>query len=200
MDASSAAALDVPWLLAALEPAGPYGQIAFDDLRPFVRGEEDAARARARRVAELAASLDAGTLDAVRETLRGMPDAAPAIARASMGDTLGDANLLELQRFCDAAARTATLLAGADVPEATNDAVRETARALEPGRSGKFGFYLADDFDARLAAARTATSRAQAEFDAASGRSRQREPAGRPPATSRRRRRSIRKRSSSLSS
>ena len=174
MDASSAAALDVPWLLAALEPAGPYGQIAFDDLRPFVRGEEDAARARARRVAELAASLDAGTLDAVRETLRGMPDAAPAIARASIGDTLGDANLLELQRFCDAAARTATLLAGADVPEATNDAVRETARALEPGRSGKFGFYLADDFDARLAAARTATSRAQAEFDAASGRSRQR--------------------------
>ena len=139
MDASSAAALDVAWLVAALEPAGPYGQIAFEELRPFARGEEDAARARARRVAEIAATLDGGTLDAVRETLRGMPDAAPAIARASMGDTLGDANLLEIQRFCDACRknRDAARRRGRSRGDRTTRCVRPRARSSRgaPGSS-----------------------------------------------------------------
>ncbi len=174
VDGPGATAIDVAWLVAAVEPVSPYGERSFDELRPFVRGEESAARDRAARIAALAASIDESRLDTVRETLRGMPDAGPAIARASMGDTLTDANMLELQRFCDAAERAEALLAGTDVPRVANQAIREVARVLEPGRSGKFGFYLADGFDARLASARVSAARAQAEFDAARGRAIQR--------------------------
>ncbi|MEO6836584.1 MAG: hypothetical protein ABI231_11870 [Candidatus Tumulicola sp.] len=171
LDAASAQALAFAWLANAVRPVSEYGERVFADLRPFKPGEEAAASARAQRIAGVAATFDSARLDAVRDALRGAPDAVGAIARASMGDVLADANFLELQRFCDAIARVDSLGAGVPgIEPVANDAVRAAGRALEPGRSGKFGFYLADAFDGRLAAERAELARAQAEFDAARGR------------------------------
>lgn len=171
LDAASAHALGFADLRAAVAPVSEYGERVFAELEPFRPGEEDAAQARAQRIAGVAKAVDGTRLDAVRETLRAAPDAAGAIARASMGDVLGDANFLELQRFADAVTRIDALLAGAPgFPPLEDDGVRDVARALELGRAGKFGFYLADSFGAELAAARAALVRVQAEFDAARGR------------------------------
>jgi DNA mismatch repair protein MutS2 len=171
LDAASAHALAFDWLAAALKPASDYGDRAFAKLVPFAPGEEAQAFARATCVAGVAAAVDASKLDAAREALRGAPDASGAVARASMGDVLSDPNFLELQRLFDAMSRVDALLAGAPgVPHVANEAVVAVARALELGRTGKFGFYLADAFDATLAAARDRLAQSQAEFDAARGR------------------------------
>ena len=171
LDASGAHALSFAWLRAQVAPAGDYGEREFSGIVPFVPGQEAIASQRARRIAGLAAAADAQRLDAVRETLRNAPDAAGAIARASMGGTLTDAHLLELQRFGDAVARVDALLEGVvGVTPASNDAVAVVARQLELGRAGKFGFYLADGFDGSLTSSRDALTRAQAELDAARGR------------------------------
>jgi hypothetical protein len=171
LDAASAQALAFAWLAGATGPASEYGERVFAELRAFVPGEEAAAHDRARRVAGVAEAVDIERLDAVREALRGAPDAAGAIARASMGEALADANLLELQRFCDAIERVDGLMSGIPgVVPVANDAVRAVARALELGRTGKFAFYLADAFDLALSAARTRLAQMQAEFDASRGR------------------------------
>jgi DNA mismatch repair ATPase MutS len=171
LDAASANALAFDWLAAAVAPASDYGDRIFTLATPFVPGEEAQAFARASRIAGVAAAIDASKLDAAREALRNAPDASGAIARASMGDVLSDPNFLELQRLFDAMVRVDTQLAGApEVSAITNDAVRTVARALELGRSGKFGFYLADGFDGSLATARARLAQLQAEFDAARGR------------------------------
>jgi len=171
LDAASAQALAFDWLVAALAPASDYGDRAFAALRPFAPGREAEASARASRIAGIAAAVDSEKLDAAREALRAAPDASGAIARASMGDVLSDPNFLELQRLFDAMSRVDALLEGAPgvAPVATG-AVRAVARTLERGRTGKFGFYLSDDFDARLATARAELAKANAEFDAARGR------------------------------
>jgi hypothetical protein len=172
LDAVTVQALDFAWLHKAVAPASEYGRRVFEEIRPFAGGEERKAFARATQIAELAAAADDERLDAVRDVMRLAPDAAGAIARASMGDVLEDAQLFELQRFCDAIARTDALLAGiAGIATVANDAVRATARALEPGRTGKYGFYLADTFADGVASARAALVRSQAELDAARGRS-----------------------------
>ncbi|MBV8654461.1 MAG: hypothetical protein JO160_00355 [Candidatus Eremiobacteraeota bacterium] len=171
IDPASAQALDFAWLARAVEPAGEYGRRAFEELRPFVPGQEAAAFERASRIALLASAADEERLDAVRDVLRQSPDATGAIARASMGDVLDDAQLFELQRFCDAIERTGSLLAGvAGIESAAGDAIRSIARVLEPGRSGKYGFYLADAFAPEVSSARAALVRAQAELDAVRGR------------------------------
>lgn len=171
LDAEGAQALDAAWLLETIAPVSEYGARAFEAMRPFAPGEETAAAARAREVAALASGMEETRLDAAREVLRGVADAAVAIARASMGETLGDANLLELQRFFDAIERIDALVRDvASLEPVGSPATREVARALELGRAGKFGFYLADDFDAALARARAAHASAQAAFDAACGR------------------------------
>ena len=171
LDPASAQALAFAWLAQAVRPASEYGERIFLTLRPYAPGDEASARARTRRVADAAASLDDARLDAVRDALRGAPDAAGAIARASMGEVLADADFLELQRFGDAIARVDGLVSGAlGFEPIAGDAVRAAGRALEPGRSGKFGFYLSDAFDAGLAAARSQLARLQAEFDAVRGR------------------------------
>jgi hypothetical protein len=175
LDTTSAQALHFAWLSLALEPASEYGDRVYAGIQPFAPGEEAAAQARAALVSGVAESLDAARLDAVRDALRGSPDAAGAIARASMGDVLADAHLFELQRFCDAIVRVDALLDGVPgIDKISNEAVAITARALESGRTGKFAFYLADSFDGVLAASRTRLSRAQAELDAARGRTAQR--------------------------
>ena len=169
-DAATAQALACQWLVEAVRPAGEYGDRVFETLRPFAPGEERDAQARAARIAGIAAAVDRSRLDAVRDALRGAPDVAAAIARASMGDVLGDASLLELLRFGDAVESvdaTAGAILGRPI---LSDGVRATRRALEPGRSGKFGFYLDDAFDGRLTGARTQLSHAQAALGAARGR------------------------------
>lgn len=170
LDAASAHALAFDWLVAALAPASDYGDRVFALLEPFPPGDEARAFARSTRIAEIAGAIDASKLDAAREAMRAAPDASAAIARASMGDVLSDPNFLELQRLFDAMSRVDALLAGAGVPALASDAVRSVARTLEMGRSGKFGFYLADAFDVTLAAARDRLAQSQAEFDAARGR------------------------------
>ncbi len=112
----------------------------------FSRVKSAKQQRRAGLIAEVA-RLDGSRLDAVRGALAELPDAAPAIARASMGDVLEDPNFLELQRFCEIVARIDELLDGAPLPAILDDAVRAVGTALYAGRSEKMGFYLADAFD-----------------------------------------------------
>ena len=120
-----------------LAPAGPYGEERFAALEPFVPGQETQAAARAGRVARVAEALDQAQLDAAREIARRVPDAASAVARASMGDALDDANFLELQRFFDACQALDALIGGcADLPRTASAPLRECAGALERGRVG----------------------------------------------------------------
>jgi DNA mismatch repair protein MutS2 len=170
LDATSAQAIGFAWLHAALAPAGPYGEAIFAQLQPFAPGEEDAAKQRAERIARIAAHHDETQLDALREIVRDVPDASTAIARASMGDLLDDANLLELQRFFDACERLDSLAASDDLPPTVSASLRTCAIALERGRAGRFGFYLDDAFDAALGAARAELAQAQAEYNSAAGR------------------------------
>lgn len=169
LDEVSARAFDFAFLREAISPASEYGVRVFEQLRPYVPGEEAAAQERAASIASVARELGK-QLDVAREVLRGVPDAAGAIARASMGDNLSDPNFLELQRFFDACARLDALNSGGALPTTVNAAVMTCARALETGRAGKFGFYLADAFDVTLATARAELVRAQAELDAVRGR------------------------------
>lgn len=170
LDEVSAKAFDFAYLRAALAPASEYGERIFSQLQPFTPGQEFAAQARAEQIARVARVLDSAQLDTAREIFRNVPDAATAIARASMGDALSDANLLELQRFFDACRRIDALGEAASLPRCTNAAVVAAAASIEIGRAGKFGFYLADAFDERLSRARADLGRAQAEYDAVRGR------------------------------
>ncbi|HKE37211.1 MAG TPA: hypothetical protein VKB39_07260, partial [Candidatus Baltobacteraceae bacterium] len=175
VDSATAQALDFAWLAKAISPASEYGRRVFAELVPFVTGEEERASQRAGTIDALAQAADVARFDAVRDALRAAPDASAAVARASMGDVLADPSLFELQRFCDAVARVDSLLEGmAPVGAIANDAVREIGAALEGGRAGRFGFYLADGFDSELREARELAARLQAEFDAARGRTAER--------------------------
>jgi DNA mismatch repair protein MutS2 len=171
LDEASARALEFRWLRHALSPASAYGDRVFDRAKPFAPGQEREAHARAQRIGAIAATASPAALDAMREVFRNVADAANAIARASMGDVLGDANMLELLRFFDACARLDALSEGVHaLPRAASAAVRTCAQRFELGRAGKFGFYLADGFDPALAKARAALAKAQAEYDAVRGR------------------------------
>ncbi|MDQ2865004.1 MAG: hypothetical protein M3R51_02140 [Candidatus Eremiobacteraeota bacterium] len=171
LDQVSAQAVGFPYLRAALAPASEYGDRVFAELVPYLPGQEDAARVRASKIAGIARALAPAQLDTAREIFRNVPDAASAIARASMGDTLRDADFLELQRCFDACARIDVLCRDTGLPACVNDGVLACARALEIGRAGKLGFYLSDAFESELAAARSEFGRAQAEYDAVRGRS-----------------------------
>jgi DNA mismatch repair protein MutS2 len=175
LDEQTASAVGAAWLREALRPASEYGARIFAEQPPFRPGDETAARRRSEHIVRIAASLGGERLDAARDLFRNVPDAASAVARASMGSVLEDAEFLELQRFFDACARIDALLGvGTGQPRSANDAVTVAARALELGRAGRFGFYLADAFDAELARSRAAAARAQAEYDAVRSRARER--------------------------
>ncbi|HLX25366.1 MAG TPA: hypothetical protein VKR05_00120 [Candidatus Cybelea sp.] len=174
LDAASAHAIGFEWLANAVAPVSPYGDRAFSQTRPFLAGEEAAAQERAERIAALAAALDAERLGGIRAALAQLPDAAGAIARASMGDLLDDPQLLELQRFCRTIERVESLLAPWTQREPlSNDGVRALGVALAPGNRNELGFYLADAFDPELKVARERLERAQAELDSARGRERE---------------------------
>lgn len=171
LDAASAAVLGFEWLAKAVSPVSPYGERHFEVLRPFGAGDEALAESRAKSIGAIAAELDAERLEAVRAALGDLPDAAGAIARASMGDVLDDPNFLELRRFCATIERIDGLLAGrTSCSQISNEAVRAVDGALAIGDAGGSGFYLADAFDAELQRARERLAREQAELDAARGR------------------------------
>jgi DNA mismatch repair protein MutS2 len=171
LDASSAEMLGFSWLRDAVAPVSVYGERLFDQIEPFVPGEENRARERALRIAAVSAAADGGRLDAVRNVLRNAPDVSAAMARASMDDVLTDAHFYELLRLSDAQDRIDELLeAIPGLPKAQTPGSCVIGRTLEPGRTGALGFYLADAFDAELATARGNLSRAQAEYDSAVGR------------------------------
>ncbi|MDQ2679428.1 MAG: hypothetical protein M3Y21_00165 [Candidatus Eremiobacteraeota bacterium] len=166
IDAPTGAALQLDWLEAALEPVSEYGRREFAAASPFTTDQIDQLRAALNVVARFAETLDSARLDALAETLRGMPDASGAIARAAFGDTLADADFLELQRFCDGVVRVRSLLENVRVwPDDGTDETAAVASALERGRSGRFGFYLDDAFDEALSNARIAATAAQSALD-----------------------------------
>jgi DNA mismatch repair protein MutS2 len=173
LDPTTASALQIAWLDAAIEPVSEMGRRAAAELRPYPPGEEAAAQSRAEHVAATSAQFYAERVHAMRDALRTSPDPLPAVSRATMGDVLEDAHLLELLRFFDALARIDALTGEALAPF-VNEAVRPIADLLETGRAGKFGFYLSDDLDPQLAAFRAHAERAQAEYDSARGRLAQR--------------------------
>lgn len=166
LDAQSASALRFAWLQAALEPVSEPGRRSAARIVPFSPGQERDAQKHAAHIAHLAQRWSEERIQAAREALGSAPDPQNALARAGMGETLDEAEALELLRFLDAAARADALL---EAPSETlmDDAAREVARVLEPGRSGKFGFYLADGFDAALPRARERARAAQQAFAAA---------------------------------
>ena len=171
LDATTAGALNVAWLHAALEPAGEAGRRAAESIAPFRPGEETQARERAQTIVALAQRIERQHVDAMRDALRTAPDPISAISRAGMGGILSDANLLELLRFLDAVGRIDALLEASDAPmRYANESTRAVAHALEAGRAGKFGFFLSEKFDAQLAAARTNAESAQAQFESLRGR------------------------------
>jgi DNA mismatch repair ATPase MutS len=174
LDAGSARVIGFEWLANAVAPVSAYGDRAFAEILPFRAGEEAAAQQRAEEIAAAAAALDAERLDGIRAALAQLPDAAGAIARASMGDLLDDPQFLELQRFCATIERVDGSLASWSRRERlSNDGVRAVREALAPGNRNELGFYLADAFHTELKAAREHLDRAQAELDSARGRERE---------------------------
>lgn len=174
LDAGTAHVIGFEWLANAVAPVSPYGDRAFSEIFPFRVGEEAAAQKRAAGIAAVAAALDAERLDGIRAALAHLPDAAGAIARASMGDLLDDPQMLELQRFCATIERVESLLAPLTRREPlSNDGVRAVGAALDPGNRNELGFYLVDTFDPELKVARARLERAQAELDSARGRERE---------------------------
>jgi len=162
VDATTASALQTAWLYSQLQPVSEFGRRMYAEVAPYRPGQEQQAQTRSQDIADLARTLRPDQIDAMRDALRSSPDPLPAISRASMGDVLEDANLLELLRFLDAAKRTQ--------PALVADCVNALAASLEIGRAGKFAFYLSEKFDDDLAAARSAADRVQAEYDSARGR------------------------------
>lgn len=168
-DAATCSALDTAWIRAELEPVSEFGARVFERLTPYRPGAEHDAAEHAASVARSAERFTAAQIDAMRDALRVSPDPLAALSRAAMGEVLEDPHLLELMRFLDAAQRVEAI-----APGFLNEEHRSAARDLEPGRAGKFGFYLSEKFDTSLAAARERGDRAQAEYDAARGRLAQR--------------------------
>lgn len=167
-DGPTAQALAFEWLVEAVRPASSYGERVFSGMRPFAPGQESVATARALTVAGVATAAEEAALDAASAALRGVPDVSGAIARAAMDDVLGDADFLELLRFGDAVELVDALMASVPgVAHVGGEPVRAMRAALEPGRSGKFGFYLAGAYAGELSAARAELLRVQTEFDAA---------------------------------
>ena len=169
-DAATAAAIGADWLLAAIAPASAFGRAARTRERPFVRGDETAARTAIARVAWVARSVPAPTIAELRSKIAAAPNLFDTFGRARGGATLDDADFFELGRLGDALADVARL--------STSEALGETSLAfdcglrvaLAPGRTPARTFYLDDSFSDELLAARGELGRAQRAFDGARGR------------------------------
>ncbi len=162
LDAQSAELLGFKWLVTAVAPLSPYGARLFAGIEPFAPGQEAAAQARASQIARGAAQLSRERVAEMSAALDAVADVSGAVARASLGETLEDADLLELRRFCEALERL-------DLSAA---ATRALGELLAIGRTAGAEFYLADAFDEELAAKRAELARTQAGLDAVLGRER----------------------------
>jgi DNA mismatch repair protein MutS2 len=161
MDAGTAQALQAAWLMEEIAPVSEFGRRHFETMQPFRPGEERAAQQRSETIARLAAGVAPEELHRKREALRFSPDPAAALVRASMGEVLDDAQFLEMQRFLDAAAAAEGSLTAQ---------LRDLRGALEPGRTGTSGFYLADAFDPALGPARNRARTALIAYESARNR------------------------------
>jgi DNA mismatch repair ATPase MutS len=171
LDDASAQLLGFDWLVNAVAPISPYGARLFSELVPFRPGNEAAAESRARRIAEIGDGLHPDRIAAARSLLQQLPDIVGVVARASMGEMLDDPAFLELRQFCEMLERIdASLATSTLVQSVANDATHAVSEALAPGGNEAEGFYLADAFEAELAAVRAAYAQAQAELNAARGR------------------------------
>ena len=155
-NAYCAEAIGVPWLLDAIAPSGALGRRARQRERTFRPGDEAVARAALERVDRLAREHDAASLATLRATIGAAPDPGAALVRARAGGVLGDVDFFELQRFAGALAAAGLLPA--------QSVLRER---LAPGGTNDRTFYLADAFDAGLAAARAEAAARQAAYDTA---------------------------------
>lgn len=158
--------IGLPWLRAALAPVGTFGRRVDDATPLYAAGDEARARAEIAETAALAARLDRDGTDRLRAALRAVPEPAPIVARARVGDALTDVDFYELGRFVDAldALARAWDAAGGDA-ERRPPALGALRTLLAPGRE-RMGFYLADAFGAGLPAARAALAAAESAFDA----------------------------------
>lgn len=161
-DAATGDAIGATWLLAAIAPAGSFGRRARARERPFLCGDENAAREAIARVASLAAQTSAGDLAAMRAAIARAPDLTDIFVRATGGASLDDVDFFELGRLARALDDVAAFVARA--PFAA-PAIAEVRVALAPGTTNGYGFYLADAFDATLARERLQAVAAVAAFD-----------------------------------
>ncbi|HTW85144.1 MAG TPA: hypothetical protein VMD91_13830 [Candidatus Sulfotelmatobacter sp.] len=165
VDAATAERIGLDWLRAALAPVGAFGRRHDEQVAPYGPGDEDAARAEIVRVVAAAASLDPHGVARVRAALRAVPEPTPIVARARVGDPLGDVDFYELGRLVDALDAFARAWDGAGgAPEGRPPRLDALRAVLAPGRA-QAGFYLADAFGAGLRAARQAYAIAQADLE-----------------------------------
>ena len=162
-DAATADAIGATWLLEAIAPAGSFGRRARARERPFLRGDEDAARDAIARVASLAAQTSPGDLAAMRAAIALAPDLTEIFVRAAGGATLDDVDFFELGRLARAIDDVSRFVSRESF---VAPALGDVRAALLPGSTKQGGFYLADAFDATLAHERSHASAAQAAFDA----------------------------------
>jgi DNA mismatch repair protein MutS2 len=168
--AGSGAAFGAEWLLAAIAPSSAFGRRVRARERAFRTGDEAAARIAIARTAAAAEAIDPARLSAIAGILAGAPDPSAAIVRARSGSILGDADFFEISRFLDALGEVAVLARGLALDADYAEPSSTLGDALAPGRTRTRSFYLADTFDAELAAARSASASHQAAYDAARSR------------------------------
>jgi DNA mismatch repair protein MutS2 len=165
VDAPTAERIGLDWLRAAVAPVGAFGRRHDEQIAPYGPGDEPVAEREIAEVVALAARLAPDEVAGVRAALRAVPEPTPIVARARVGDPLGDVDFYELGRFVDALdlLGRAWDAAGGEGPRRPPalDGLRE---ALAPGREGQ-GFYLADAFAPTLRAARAALADAEAAVD-----------------------------------
>jgi len=169
--AETARACGIDWLLREIAPAGGLGRNARKRERAFAPGDEVDAAAMLARVDALARAAGSSRLGTLRAAIAAVPDPSAALTRARGGDVLADVDFFEIARFLDAL--------GTVVAEARGDAFvtieipqphAPLADALAPGRGNGRSFYVADAFDAALAAARGESAARRAAFDTARSR------------------------------
>jgi len=155
------------WLEEQIAPAGDFGRRAREAEVPFAPGREEEARRALARVYRVAQDVAAETLAALQATIAACPDPAAALARAASGSVLSDVDFFEVLRFLDTLAAVREFLVHPELEVVATKAEIEALEAsLAPGRMPERTFYLADDFDERLAAARGAEAAAHARYDA----------------------------------
>lgn len=166
IDAATAERIGLGWLRAAVAPVGAFGRRHDDALTAYGPGDEEHALAEIAEIVALSEQLDRDGVDRVRAALRAVPEPSPIIARARLGDPLGDVDFYELGRFVDALDTLARAWdAAGGAPERRPPALRALRSLLAPGRE-RTGFYLADAFGPGLAFARAALAEAEAVVDA----------------------------------